>query len=836
MNFGRKRTMQTNLIFKTDTPENLENMTTKEILSLIQDLDGNLPAIGRANVAKLIYDVLGLSFTKSALLNMIDMPKVKLLIATAGAGKTTTATALSALLKYTLKSKYGDSYGFTYGGRILFLVYNDQNVNSTKIRHRNFMEQLNLANLRGVTDKKERAARLKDTDLNVSTLHAFCKQWIEKYSVEAGISGMTNIPEETQVTFMGQCMGAVLKEHGVQDFLKQGRLVAKRLVTIYNFQKECLIPDEEIESVDGMSELKLDTADVLAAFHKYEALKFQLHKYDFSDMLTKFYNMLANKPKILTNIAEHYDYLIADEAQDLTLIMFKILQLFSSVNLPLLVLCDEDQTIYQFRGANVFNLLNFKEMFPEAKIYELDTNRRCRQAIFDASMKVIKQNTLRFNKTIKCSKPDGEFRMIPYLTAKGQIASVIAEVSRMSADELNSTAICYRNHEQANLLIEYLQQARIPFHVNSGGGAFASEYYKHFMGILEMLYSPLEQANHLHLYKVLPCSRNEIYKIIGYDENRQKFKKTESKHFNEYNYQDLIKYNGFSEAMNELKALSDGIYKLKISEVVPRAMHLFNKYFWILRKRNSSDVDAMELAEQNLQEIIAQNPSMKFSHFLQKFDQLKQEYKVYARSRLGIELSTFHKLKGLEYSNVYILYLDNEIFPNFQRIERSGANPDTILAQKECENRLLYVAMTRAIDNLTMYYSKQNPSENLAPLLRPEKSPVFDLTQASLQNRMEPIPASAQSVSALNLFDDDDDDDVIDTTLEKSPKIESDDETRAVLVDPDREFIGMEAYDNAAEEQAETKYLRKTVAEVVQQDILQMRGKGSNLARALSKL
>lgn len=162
----------------------------------------------------------------------------------------------------------------------------------------------------------------------------------------------------------------------------------KNMLAFYNLCKESLKTPDQMVNTDKFQDLKLPIDFVETCFTRYEASKNLKHKYDYTDMLTKVYCLLRDNESVRKNVQKYYEYVIADEVQDFTPLMWKILALLVDNGTPLTCIGDEDQLIYSFRGAEINELLHFSTNFPGGKVFTSTQNRRCRKAIIDEASTV----------------------------------------------------------------------------------------------------------------------------------------------------------------------------------------------------------------------------------------------------------------------------------------------------------------------------------------------------------------------------------------------------------------------------------------------------------------
>ena len=357
---------------------------------------------------------------------------------------------------------------------------------------------------------------------------------------------------------------------------------------------------------------------------------------------------------------------------------------------------------------------------------------------------------LRFNKQLLGVKDGGSVSYIPYDSMNGQIVAVIKRLQKMSTEELEDTVVCYRNTANSALLTDLLEEHGIPFNILSGFKPFTHELYRHVFHILDLLEQPYDRDLMINLYKVLPCSRTQIYEVFDFNPQLYKFKGSDPHiHFSKYNYGSLYNYRDFGQIIEILTDLSDRISTAPLSEIFPTIFSLLQKYFWKYKKQTNEDPidDIFEKRAINFF-----NVPETYSVFYRKYAKRKGIVNQNIDIHAGVTVSTFHSLKGLEFKNVIVICMDNDIFPNFPLIDSHAYAPEYAMQLKEAETRLWYVAITRAKDNLFVYYNSGNPSQYVQDALQEKQYAKFDLAcmkEISLEDASLTGKVELSSISAF---------------------------------------------------------------------------------------
>lgn len=681
------------------TPKDIDNWSLEQILELAGENElGNVPPVKtRYILASKIYQTLGYDMDKDLLLVLLSEPTAQLALATAGGGKTTLSQVKIILEKIYRKTIEGKPLE---GRRVLCLVYNDHNVIQMEKKHKEMVYRLQASNIKGLDI---------DSEIYASTMHKYCKKWMtdSRYLSDTGLLGAKLMTQAQITTMMETTFKLACKKHGVEPDLSK----VKDLLQLYNLMVESLRDYDDCENIDLFNKLNLSKDIVSLTFTGYDRVKKSRSLYDFSDMPKKFLQLLQTNEEARTRIQNYHDYIVADEVQDMTPIMMEILRLIKGDHVPLLAIGDEDQNIYSFRGSDIYNILDFENKFEGGEVYNLATNRRCANNIVNLAKQIVSWNELRFDKRIEGIRTNGRVEIKPYGTRDGMMINLLKELEGMSTKELENTCICYRNRKSSALLSDKLEEARIPFNIKSGYKPFNHEIYNHIMDILDGLYRPYDRSYYKNLYKILPyITRKEFFEIIGWDSFKREWKVDNPNiHFSQIDFGKYNNHKAFQKGLMIIKEISRIMNEKPMKFYMKQLLSLFHMAFWDNKMHlNDNEEEDLVYTERAI-EFFASD--LTYGGFEIEFARRKKIVDNNIKTGTGVTLSTFHSLKGLEFDNVYLIDLEEEIFPNFASIEQYETYSDeTKLALKEAETRLFYVACTRARNNLTLYYSEENPS------------------------------------------------------------------------------------------------------------------------------
>lgn len=683
--------------------KDINELSIKELLSMVDE--NNPPHVPplekRAKIIRILYQVLGYDLTNDALYALVSEPSAELILATAGAGKTTN-TQIKIILEKMIRKINGNPIE---GRRILCLVYNKHNVNQM-IKAQEKLSQKVRQN--GVNI---------DSDISAHTMHSYCYKWFNQFNHLTKFVGGRMIESSAIISQFKALTQLLLKNEDVDI----NDSLINNLISLYNLLKETMTDYEDCDSLELFETINLPKETIVTLFNAYDKGKLRKKMYDYTDMLQELYILLKDNERVRNYIQNYYDYIVADEVQDMTKIMMEILRLSKREDVPIVCIGDEDQNIYSFRGATIKTILDFEKIFDDAKVFFLTTNRRCANNIIKLANDIISTNTLRYEKSMKGIRNGGNIEYIPYVNHEDQIEDIINKLKNMDTETLNQTCVCYRNRKSSLLLSCKLEENEIPFYTLSGYRPYEAEVYQHIFSIMRILMYPYDRDEIINIYKILPViTKKEVHDALGYSPKTKNFNKPYEKlHFSEYNYGKCMDNPKFQAAMEILVDVSDNIKKYPMNTYMHKLWSIFIIAFWESKMYfNDNSVDNM-LTEKAIEFFKSDDT---YPIFYEKYNARLDKCRINEHQKNGICLSTFHSLKGLEFKNVFIIDLNDNIFPNFEKIEESDYSDQLKLELKESETRLFFVAVTRAKDNLTFYYDKNQPSSYICSLLKSDNT------------------------------------------------------------------------------------------------------------------
>lgn len=453
---------------------------------------------------------------------------------------------------------------------------------------------------------------------------------------------------------------------------------------------------------------------MLKLYNLYDEIKIQNNFMDFNDLLILANEYISTDKKLLKALKNRYKFFQIDEGQDTSTLQFEIIRKIVFPENNVFIVADDDQSIYSFRGASPENLLNFKDIYPNSKIFFMDKNFRSTKNIIKISNKIIQGNKIRYEKSSKHTTEESSQIML--FKVKNSIIQARELLKRISEINPNETiGVLYRNNVSSLYVADILKNNDIDFFVKENKFDF---YSNRILNDVKNILSFSEDTSDLEVFKRIYFKLNAYIK-------KDFITKLEYKPYNQCILESLLDLDELNDFyLNKFTSLRNNFKRLK-------RMKMEDKIDCILYEIGYGDYldnfnDFSNLNYNLIFDLIKYlSKDLKtFGEFIEKLDKLKELLKNASSSKSNISISTIHSAKGLEYDNVFIIDLIDGEFP-----QKSVLNSfDEKLLEEE--RRLFYVAMTRARKRLFLFTIKER--NNL-----PVESSIF---YNELKNKTPTLP------------------------------------------------------------------------------------------------
>ena len=451
---------------------------------------------------------------------------------------------------------------------------------------------------------------------------------------------------------------------------------------------------------------------VAAVYREYQASLRKNNALDFDDLIVKTVELFQNCGDVLENYQERFQYIMVDEYQDTNTAQFKFVSLLASKYENLCVVGDDDQSIYKFRGANIGNILGFEHVFPDAKVIRLEQNYRSTKNILSAANEVIANNASRKSKTLWTENPEGDlihFRQ--FMNGYEEAEYVVGEISRAHREngvKYRDCAVLYRTNAQSRLFEEKCLLANIPYKIVGGVNFYARKEIKDLLCYLKTIDNSRDDLAVRRIINVpkrgigaTTLGRIQDYadqmSVSFYDALRVAEEVPSIG-------RSLSKIDGFVTFIQGLKSKAESYTVREILEEVIR----LTGYVTELEAEGTEEADARI---ENIDELISKTESYQeameeqgqpatLSGFLEEIALIADIDSV-DPDQDYVLLMTLHSAKGLEFPRVFLVGMEDGIFPSYMSIVSDDKS------DLEEERRLCYVGITRAMEDLTLTSARQ---------------------------------------------------------------------------------------------------------------------------------
>ena len=521
-------------------------------------------------------------------------------------------------------------------------------------------------------------------DMWIGTFHSICVRILRKTIDRIGFdSSFLIFDTSDQKTLIKECM----KTLKIDDKMFTDKSV---LSEISNGKNEMLEP--KAYKVKYAGDFRREKIGEI--YELYQKRLKENNAIDFDDIINFTIKILTENPDILEYYSEKFKYILVDEYQDTNKAQFTLVTILASRYGNITVVGDNDQGIYSFRGADITNILNFEKDYPGTKIIKLEQNYRCTGNILNAANAVIKHNENKYEKKLWTQNDEGELPTIHRADDEYDEGRYIVEqINHLKREEYfknSDFVILYRMNSQSRAIEEILRREDIPYKIVGGLKFYERKEIKDIISYLRLIYNP---SDNISLKRVINEPKRGIGKT-SVDNVQEISENTGTSMF------EIIK-NAEQYGLNRLKANSQDfinlieemrrkINDLSISEIIKETL---NKSGYV-KALEAEDTTEAESRIQNLEEFLTvaiefeeQEAENSLADFLEGIT-LSSDIDGMEDTEDSVTLMTLHSAKGLEFNTVFLVGMEEGIFPGYKSI----GEPKEL----EEERRLFYVGITRA--------------------------------------------------------------------------------------------------------------------------------------------
>ena len=535
-------------------------------------------------------------------------------------------------------------------------------------------------------EMKERLTNLigiRSYQMQISTFHAFGLVIIkENYDLLGYKNNFTIIDSEDSLTLIKK----ILKDLDLDPKIYNPKAIKNRI----SGAKNELIDYRQYEKYVNTEFEEV----VLKVYERYQKKLKTNNSFDFDDLLIMPIKLFKDNPLVLQKYQQRYKYILVDEYQDTNEAQYILIKMISAKYQNICAVGDPDQTIFSWRGANYRNILNFEKDYPQTKVVKLEKNYRSTQNILNAANDIISNNKERKEKNLWTDSEQGS-KIIHHqaIDEKDEASFVVNEIKKLinNGQDKDEIAVLYRTNAQSRNIEEALLKENVPYKIIGGFSFYNRKEIKDLVAYLKVIYN---QNDDLNLLRII----NVPKRVIG--------PKTISNLTNKAELENKSIYEIIESGKElEFKKIIEKLIKLKetssLTEIVEAVLELSG----LRRELEQEKTIEAEVRLENLEEFKTITKTFEENYGEIMLDEFLMEISLvtdveeHKNNQGVVTLMTLHAAKGLEFDNVFIIGLEEGVFPH----NNSFDNYDEL----EEERRLCYVGVTRARKNLYLISAKQ---------------------------------------------------------------------------------------------------------------------------------
>ena len=557
-------------------------------------------------------------------------------------------------------------------------------------------------------EMKERIQKLVGEEaryLMMGTFHSVCVRLIRPYAELLGFTrdfSIYDTPDQKSV------IKGICKERGLDEKIYKPTAVLARISMAknngiapdaYGMNQQLLREDREARMYE-----------LATVYALYQARLKAANAMDFDDLLINMIRLMNTNPEVCDRYKQQFQYILVDEYQDTNYIQFVLVKKLAEPQNNICVVGDDAQSIYSFRGADIRNILNFRQVYPVARLFKLERNYRSTQTIVNAANSLIHKNIHQIEKTVYSENDEGQpLQVQAYMDDRTEALGVATKIQRMRHKGYDAFAVLYRTNAQSRVIENELRKLNIPYRIYGGTSFYQRKEIKDALGYLRLAVNRRDNE--------------ALLRIVGFPGRgigETTMKKVAENAIEHHRcYLDVMrspdetglevasgtkkKLQAFAQLIDGFAAQSEELDAFAFTEMVLRTSGVMTALAVDLstegvdRAQNVQELLTAihEFVDQRAQEGVDYTP---ITDFLSEVSLLTDQDDNLTDTSERVTLMTVHAAKGLEFPVVFIVGLEENLFPSQFAVKPS---------EVEEERRLLYVAITRAMEQCYLSFAKQ---------------------------------------------------------------------------------------------------------------------------------
>lgn len=496
-------------------------------------------------------------------------------------------------------------------------------------------------------------------------------------------------------------ISSIIKEMGLDKDIYKYKQIRSRISAFKNslITVKAYFNDTDLQEADEMSK----RPEMGAIYKEYVDRCFKAGAMDFDDLLLRTNELLNRHPDVLAKYQDRFRYILVDEYQDTNHSQYLIVRALSDRYQNICVVGDDAQSIYAFRGANINNILNFQKDYDDVALYRLEQNYRSTKTIVNAANSIINHNRTKIDKVVWTSNDEGsqiQLNRLPTDAEEGRhVASSIFEFKMQEQRKNADFAILYRTNAQSRAMEDALRKRDIPYRIYGGLSFYQRKEIKDILAYLRLIVNPKDEESLKRVinYPARGIGQTTIDKlVVGAKQHGLPLFDTVVKAKElaiPLNAGTLTKLSNFATLIQRFQIENEGLNAFEIADLVTKKIGLVQELKkdatpeGIARIENVEELlNGMRDFTEGQQELADATASL--SEFLEDIALATDSDKDDDPNSDRVALMTIHLAKGLEFPYVYIVGLEEDLFPSAMSLNTRS--------ELEEERRLFYVALTRA--------------------------------------------------------------------------------------------------------------------------------------------
>ncbi len=530
----------------------------------------------------------------------------------------------------------------------------------------------------------------------IATFHAACGRILRQEIHHLGFESAFAIYDERDSE---RLLKDIMKELDLDDKKYPPKSIG---IKIDDYKNRGLLPSD----IDFVETGDIFNAKVVQIYSAYQERLKKCNALDFGDMLLLTVQLLEKFPEVRRKYQERFQWIMVDEYQDTNPVQYQLIRLLAGERKNLCVVGDDDQSIYSWRGADIRNILEFEKDFPGVKVVRLEQNYRSTTTILKAAGSVVSRNIGRKDKTLWTENPDGEkirYRRVDSDREEARFVGREIAFLRSRGIPLEEIAVFYRTNAQSRQVEEALVSEALPYHIVGGVRFYARMEVKDILAYLRVLDNPADEVSLKRIINVPArgignATIDRISSLAASSGTSFYAALIESAKPGVLGAGPRSKVAAFSAMMERFREMA-GVTQLP--EICRTVMEESGYMARLRESRDQEDSERLENLEQLLvaiEEFSEKDPQAGLSEFLEQVS-LVSDLEQGEAGKPSITLMTLHAAKGLEFKVVFIIGMEERLFPHVRALDD--------LDGMEEERRLCYVGMTRAREQLYLLNARR---------------------------------------------------------------------------------------------------------------------------------